>query len=104
MSGSTPPVPPTRKGGRPRKDPAAPPTKRKAVDELSTNPASVARRNRLERLTPMEREVELAVNRDRARRWLALGRYRKEDAYKALSDEQKAEAEELFKRDWNLKK
>ena len=52
----------------------------------------------------MEYEVELTVNRDRVCRWLALGRYQKEDAYKALSDEQKAEAEELFKYDWNLKK
>ena len=80
------------------------PIKCKAIDELSDNLASVARQNRLEYLTLIEREVELTVNRDWACRQLALRRYYKEEAYQALSDKQKAEVEELFKLDWNLKK
>ncbi|KAI9786625.1 MAG: hypothetical protein M1839_006176 [Geoglossum umbratile] len=97
---AAPTLPPRRRGGRPRKAPNAAPEKRKAEAELSQHPRSVKRRNRLANQSATDREVERAVQRDRANKNNALKRYLKSDQYQSLPENQKGGARTEFLIQW----
>jgi len=97
-------APPNRKGGRPRKPLAEALVKRKAPDEYSQNQQSIKCHKREENLSLSEREVELAINRDRQNRCNVLLRFKKTAEYMDAWPDQQPLLELRFKTCWDEEK
>ena len=97
-------APPHKKDKRPRKQLAEALAKRKAPDEYSQNQQSIKCCKREETLSLSEREVELAVNRDRQNRRNALLRFKKTAEYMDAWPDQQPLLELHFKMCWDEEK
>lgn len=73
--------------------------KRKAENELSTNPQSLKRRNREAGMTSIEKRIDNAKKADRAAIGWRIRNLRKADEYIAASKEEKERLEEVVRQE-----
>lgn len=73
--------------------------KRKATEELSTNPHTEKCRKRLDGMTDTERKIERYKNNDRQARTIVLKKLRNTPKYQSASQSEKDAMEEEAKKD-----